>query len=150
MTAKSLKHKFSCGVADGSDSTLIRPSNWNDDHDLWLGYRAVGVTTDTIAQTDHLSIVAYNNAAAIATSLPAPSGGNFALGWKTLLKNNGLGAVTVTPASTINGSSSAVTINQGEALELFGTGTADFVGIAIRTPATIPPVIRYDIQQSLS
>jgi hypothetical protein len=29
-----VKHKFTSGVADGGDATLIRPSNWNDDHQL--------------------------------------------------------------------------------------------------------------------
>src|SRR5262245_58321635 len=25
-------HKFSSAIADGGDATLVRPSNWNDDH----------------------------------------------------------------------------------------------------------------------
>lgn len=30
----SLKHKFVSAKADGPDSTRLRPSNWNDEHDL--------------------------------------------------------------------------------------------------------------------
>jgi hypothetical protein len=32
----SNKHKFVSGKADGGDATLVRPSNWNDEHDLTL------------------------------------------------------------------------------------------------------------------
>jgi microcystin-dependent protein len=34
--AISLKHKFQSAKADGTDSTEVRPSNWNDEHDLIL------------------------------------------------------------------------------------------------------------------
>jgi hypothetical protein len=34
--AVSLKHKFNSAKSDSSDSTLVRPSNWNDEHDLLL------------------------------------------------------------------------------------------------------------------
>lgn len=32
----SLKHKFTSAVADGDDTSVVRPSNWNDEHDLTL------------------------------------------------------------------------------------------------------------------
>lgn len=32
--AVSLKHKFASAKSDGGDTTLVRPSNWNDEHDL--------------------------------------------------------------------------------------------------------------------
>lgn len=32
----ALKHKFQSAKADGVDTSLVRPSNWNDDHDLTL------------------------------------------------------------------------------------------------------------------
>lgn len=46
-----LKHKFQSLKVDGGDSSLIRPSNWNDDHDLegqaWsLPFRAAGTAGD--------------------------------------------------------------------------------------------------------
>ena len=30
----SIKHKFVSDKLDDADSSLVRPSNWNDDHDL--------------------------------------------------------------------------------------------------------------------
>ncbi len=32
----SLKHKFTSAKTDGADTSVVRPSNWNDDHDLTL------------------------------------------------------------------------------------------------------------------
>jgi hypothetical protein len=29
-------HKFVSGIADGGDATLVRPSNWNDEHSISL------------------------------------------------------------------------------------------------------------------
>lgn len=34
--AVSLKHKFVSAKSDGGDTSLVRPSNWNDEHDLVL------------------------------------------------------------------------------------------------------------------
>jgi hypothetical protein len=35
--AVSLKHTFVSGKTDGSDSSLVQPSNWNAEHDLTIG-----------------------------------------------------------------------------------------------------------------
>jgi hypothetical protein len=150
MTAKSLTHAFQSAVADGTDATLVRPSNWNADHVFWLGYRAVTTGTDAIAQTDHLSLISYNNAGGVAVSLPAPAAGNFGLGWKVKLRNNAAGAVTITPASTINGSATAISLAANESIEIFGTGTTDFAGVLTRAPVAPVGGVRYDISQSLS
>lgn len=46
--AISLKHKFQSAKADSADASIVRPSNWNDEHDLLmatarlLGRTAVG------------------------------------------------------------------------------------------------------------
>ena len=31
-----IKHKFQSAKADGTDVTLVKPSNWNDDHDMYM------------------------------------------------------------------------------------------------------------------
>ena len=31
-----IKHKFVSAKGDGTDSTRVRPSNWNDDHEFWM------------------------------------------------------------------------------------------------------------------
>lgn len=35
--AVSLKHAFTSVVADGGDTSLVQPSNWNAEHTLTLG-----------------------------------------------------------------------------------------------------------------
>ena len=48
----SLKHKFQSTVGDGADTSLVRPSNWNDQHDLTgsagmaLGFGPAGVAAE--------------------------------------------------------------------------------------------------------
>src|SRR5215831_7638143 len=135
--AKSILHKFVSAVADGADATLVRPqSNWDADHDFWLGIRSVTGTTDTIAHSDHFSLITYNNAAAIAVTVPAPSGGNMPSGWETRARNSGAGAVTFTGGggATINGLAS-VTLNQNDALELFSNGTPAYQAVITRAAA---------------
>lgn len=39
--AVSLKHKFTSAKTDGTDTTLVRPSNWNDEHNLTLNSGAL-------------------------------------------------------------------------------------------------------------
>lgn len=39
--AVSLKHKFQSSKADSADTSLIRPTNWNDEHDLKMQGPAV-------------------------------------------------------------------------------------------------------------
>ena len=31
-----IKHKFQSAKADGTDVTLVKPTNWNDEHELWM------------------------------------------------------------------------------------------------------------------
>jgi microcystin-dependent protein len=31
-----IKHKFQSAKADGTNVTLVKPSNWNEDHELWM------------------------------------------------------------------------------------------------------------------
>jgi hypothetical protein len=130
---KTLTHAFVSAVADGTDATLVRPSNWNADHNLWYGYRTVTTTTDTVANSDHLSLVTYNSGVAVAVSLPAPAGGNMPSGWKTTLRNIASGVVTIsgTGGATINGLAS-ITLNIRDTVELFSVGTVAYFGILTR------------------
>src|SRR5215831_7173784 len=37
----SLKHKKVSAKADGTDSTVVRPSDWNDEHDLTVATKSL-------------------------------------------------------------------------------------------------------------
>jgi hypothetical protein len=155
VTAKSLKHRFVSSIADGTDTTLTRPSNWNDDHDLWLGYRLVTTTTDTLTNADHLSIITYNSGSAVAVSLAAPSGGNFPLGWRVRLRNLGAGVVTVsgtggaTIITTGNTGVASATINPNDTLDIHSNGTSTFIGVPMPQQPS-GPYLRSDTTAALA
>jgi len=137
MTAKSLRHKFVSLVPDRPNPNLVVASSWNDDHNLWLGYREITLATDVIAPDDHLSLLSYKNDVGVAVTLPAPAANSFQLGWKATLFNLGAGDVTVTPATTINGSSAPAVLAQDESVAIYGTGTADFRAVFSAVAAEI-------------
>jgi hypothetical protein len=46
------KHRFTDPKADGGDATIVRPSNWNEPHDL-----ARTLTTDAVISADCCEII---------------------------------------------------------------------------------------------
>jgi len=67
----SLKHKFVSSVTEGSDSTKVRTSNWNDDHDLLCATAVLlGRTTAGAGVVEELS------ASAVLTMLGLNTTGN--------------------------------------------------------------------------
>lgn len=113
MGTKSLRHKFVSAIPDGPTSSVVRSSNWNDEHDFLLGFNAQTGLSYTIADADNLSFISFNNAAGMAVALPqaGSAGGTlFKSGWVIFVKNVGtVGTVTITPTtSTIGGAASLV------------------------------------------
>lgn len=53
----SLKHKFSSAKTDGADTTVVRPSNWNDEHDLTLAAsRLLGRATASTGAAEEITV----------------------------------------------------------------------------------------------
>ncbi|PWT90377.1 MAG: hypothetical protein C5B54_07290 [Acidobacteria bacterium] len=128
-----LRHKFHSMVADGADATLVRPSNWNDDHDLWLGHRSVTAAGDTITHDDHLSLIEYNNAGGVNVSIAPPNPPTaMPLGWFVRLRNIGMGVVilTGTGGANVNGQAT-LEIAPGDTVDIHSRGTADYVGVGL-------------------
>jgi hypothetical protein len=76
--AITVKHKFVSAIPDGTDATVVRPSNWNDDHDLaGLGTiaeqnaNAVAITGGTVSGTTFTSDTVSNNLDFTPTTAPA-------------------------------------------------------------------------------
>src|SRR5262245_30465575 len=77
-------------------------------------------TSDTIATTDYGNLVTYNNAGAVAVTLPQATG-SFAT-FNVFVKNLGVGTVTITPTtSTINGAAT-FTVAQNKAAWIVSDG----------------------------
>ncbi|CAB4146369.1 hypothetical protein UFOVP503_9 [uncultured Caudovirales phage] len=53
----SLKHNFVSGKSDGADATLVRPSNWNDEHSLTLATgKLLGRSTAGTGAAEEISV----------------------------------------------------------------------------------------------
>jgi len=82
-------------------------------------------TSYTIVTGDGGKLVTFNNASAVAVTLPQASA-TFPNGWLVDIQNLGAGLVTITPTtSTIDGASSIV-ISQNEGIRIFSNGTNYF------------------------
>jgi len=61
----AIKHAFTSAKADGGDATLVRPSNWNDNHPIvWT---EVTGTSQSAAVNEHYLT---NNASLVTVTLP--------------------------------------------------------------------------------
>ena len=89
--AITVKHKFVSAIPDGADATVVRPSNWNDDHDLTgtipVANGGTGASTADGAVTNLLPSQTGNNGKVLTTD-----------GTNTSWSANGVGDV-VGPAS---------------------------------------------------
>lgn len=115
----ALKHTFVSAIADGGDTTLVRPSNWNADHSIDLDGLVIPVdtveplpsvqTTDTIRLYDTGKHIVQKPAFVTSTSSP------------TALQNfiGGIRASFFTPSAGINAAGS-----NGFTLTTVGTATA--------------------------
>ena len=53
----SLKHQFNSGKLDGTDATLVQPSNWNAEHTLSLATnRLLGRTTAGTGAAEEIAV----------------------------------------------------------------------------------------------
>jgi hypothetical protein len=123
--AISLKHNFQSAVADEGDTSLVRPSNWNAEHDLTLATsRLVGRTTAGTGSAEEISV-------GTGLSLTA---GSLAVGSTTPQVNS---INTFTAAQVIE-----TTDNSNPALRITQLGTADALRVEDETsPDSTPFVI---------
>lgn len=135
MSTKSLRHKFVSAIPDGPTSSVVRSSNWNDDHDLYLGINIQTGLSYTIVDADNQCYIGLQNVAGVAVTLPAAGSGGgtlFKSGWVAYLRNQATGNVTLSSTSLIDGSSSAITIKPNQGLILFSDG-GSYRTLAFRT-----------------
>lgn len=123
--AISLKHNFTSAVADEGDTSLVRPSNWNAEHDLTLATsRLIGRTTAGTGSAEEISV---------GTGLNLSSG-SLAVSSTTPQVNS---INTFTVAQVIE-----TTDNSNPALRITQLGTADALRVEDETsPDSTPFVI---------
>jgi len=142
MTVKSLKHKFINPKADAGDTTIARPSNWNDDHSFLLGVNVQSGLSYTLVDSDAWCEVVFTDGSAtgsIAVTLPqAGASGLFVGGWRTRVRHGGQSwrLLIITPnTSTINGNTSLILLG-GQYADIYSDGTNYFAVIG-ETPSGI-------------
>jgi hypothetical protein len=64
-----VKHKFVSGSADPSDSTQIKPSNWNDSHTITL--TVTPISANTTLDGSYEVVTASGGAGGITVTLPS-------------------------------------------------------------------------------
>jgi len=108
----SLKHKFTSAVADGGDTNLVQPSNWNDEHDLVMATdKLLGRTTAGTGAAEEISV--GSGLTLSAGTLSASGGGGGAVNG-IFWENDVLVSSSYTiPADTNAGTFGPVTVDSG-------------------------------------
>ena len=114
--AITVKHKFVSAIPDGTDATVVRPSNWNDDHDLVgtipVANGGTGAATANGALTNLLPSQTSNSGKVLSTDGTNTS-------W---ISAGGTGTVTsVSGTGTVNGITLTGNVTASGSLTLGGT-----------------------------
>lgn len=120
----SVSHAKVSAIADGADTNVVRPSDWNADHVLDIDVNAQTGTSYTLQASDNGIVVTLNNASAIALTVPTALG----TGFSCILVQLGAGAVTVAAgaSATVNSRGSLVATNgQYAVASIIPTATAN-------------------------
>jgi hypothetical protein len=104
----SLKHIFQSAKTDSTDTTLIQPSNWNEEHELELATnKLLGRATAGTGAAEEISIgtaLSVSGGTLAVTTVPAANGGTGITSPGTsgnVLTSNGTGWTSVAPATFV-------------------------------------------------
>jgi len=107
----SLKHKFTSAVADGGDTNLVQPSNWNDDHDLVMATdRLLGRTTAGTGAAEEISV---GSGLTLSAGTLSASGGGGAVNGIFWENDTTVSANYTIPSDTNAGTFGPVTVDSG-------------------------------------
>jgi hypothetical protein len=114
--AITVKHKFVSAIPDGADATVVRPSNWNDDHDLT---GTIPVANGGTGATTLTGYVYGNGTATMTASTTVPSTAITGLGTMSTQNAN---AVAIT-GGTVNGTTIGATTASNAAFTYASTSS---------------------------
>jgi hypothetical protein len=117
--AISLKHGFGSGKLDGTDATLVQPSNWNSDHVLAIGSPKLFGRTTAIGTTGTITLLGVTVASVGVFSTSTAHG----LTVGQIVTISGAGGMT-----QINGNTYVV-----DTIPLTTTFTVTFQGVPLNT-----------------
>ena len=97
----SIKHKFISAKPDGADSSLLRPTNWNDEHNLVLASssRLLGRTSAGAGAAEEIALstgLEFNSGQLRVKATEVTTSGNIitGLGYTPLQQGGGVGQAT--------------------------------------------------------
>lgn len=112
--AISLKHAFTSAIADGGDTSLVQPSNWNAEHNLTMATsRILGRTTAGTGSAEEISV-----------------GANLSLSGGTL-SVSGLGTIATQDANNVSITGGSITGITDLAVADGGTGKSSFTAYSV-------------------
>jgi len=129
--AITVKHKFVSAIPDDTDTTIVRPSNWNDDHQLTGTVPVANGGTGTATLTGY---VIGNGTSAMTASTTIPSGDVSGLGTMATQNAN---AIAVT-GGTINGTTIGATT----------ASTGAFTYASTNSSTSTTPALSYNASNS--
>ncbi len=113
--AISLKHSFQSAKSDGGDTTLVRPSDWNAEHDLTMATsRLLGRTTASTGVAEEISVGTGLTLSSLTLGLDADLES-----WAGVTRASGFDTFATTPSSA--NLASLVTDETGSGSLMFGT-----------------------------
>ena len=95
----STKHAFINPNADGTDDTITRPSDWNEEH-VFVQLHSEKTTNYTLLSTDE--VIIFNGTAASVITMPDPTGND---GKEYSIINKYTSTANITFSRSINGDS---------------------------------------------
>lgn len=122
-----IKHSFVSPKSDGGDTTLVRPSNWNADHEGspdFLQVAQVSTSTNLTLDDTHSTVLATGGAGGITATLPTAVGRQ-GRRYTIVRVDAGAGDVTLDGdgSETINGDADYILVNQWQFVTVESDGT---------------------------
>ncbi len=115
-----VKHKFVSAKSDGGDATLIRPSNWNDDHSF--EFTVTSLNANTTLTATHEVILATAGASGITLTLPTAVGTTRSYRIKRVDAGAGNVTIATTSSQTIDGETTYILVQQWQHVTLVSDG----------------------------
>ena len=132
----SLKHKFTSSVPDDADTSIVRPSNWNDEHDLLLATnRLLGRTTAGTGSAEEISVSGELSLTAGALSTSANV---VTLTGSQTLTNKTLTSPVITGGTTVTVPSNAYDLTNKEYVDSVAQGLNFHAACNYATTTALP------------
>ena len=139
----SLKHTFTSAKTDSLDTSLVQPSNWNEEHQLTLATNKVlGRATAGTGAAEELSVgaaLSVSGGTLAVTNVPVANGGTGAATLTGYVKGNGTSAFTAAASVPVGDISGTLPVASGGTGAVTLTANAVLVGNGTSAVTAVAP-----------